>query len=1816
MAELGQQTVEFSTMVRRAAEDSYLSLKELVEKSKSSEQSDSEKKISLLKYIVKTRQRMLRLHVLAKWCQQVPLVQYCQQLSSTLSSHDTCFTQVADSLFFMHEGLQQARAPIYDVPSAIEVLCTGSYKRLPKCIEDVGMQNTLTEGEQKPILKKLNTLLRAKLLDVSIPKEISEIIVSDGTVLVRVEGEFKILLTLGYRGHLTMWRILRLELLVGEKNGPVKLEEMRRHALGDDLERRMAASDSPFLFLYSILHELCVALIMDTVIRQVQALRVGRWKDAIRFELMSDGTGQGWNSVSLLQMGQDGDGDSAGLKIPGLKIIYWIDSERNTGGTDLGSSPFIKVEPGQDLQIRCSHSTFVIDPVTGKEAQFHLDLSCIDVEKLLLKAIMCSKHTRLLEIHKDLGKNGQLCRATGDIVLKCHGDESETDFKKKDNKSNSSENETDEVLLVRAYGASYIALGVNIRTGRFFLHASKNIVAQAVLSDCEEALNQGSMSAAEVFMSLRSKSILLLFASIGKFLGLKVYEQDSAAVKIPKSFVTGKDLLLMGFPHCGNSYYLLMQLDKDFKPLFKLLETQPDPSGQSHAVGDSIQLIRLNKIDISQIRMTDDELNLSLLDWEELLFSLSNVVGPTQTSDSLLCEFGLETSMQDGTCLQSSFSSIVDEVFEFEKGVSISPYPIKSCISSSFNTSMHSNTVPFNLQGLKSGMVTSPNWESSSQFSQINTMTKVQSSGSLYNTYLYPSSNIKGLVHSGPIQSFSSSSPIRSPIQKLPTSKPEQELNSLKSSPLGTEFGTMDKDRPSQQLTSLRTTSSQVVLPNKKPNGIKSPSNGLPVGPARNGGTGSLWPSSLVCQTPESGVSHVSSCDVPTPDKNPHKHSLSDIVKLIPSLRGVEPKNGSFEKRRRILETSSHPDACPSLPSFKNDGFTYGAILAEANHGCAPTSVYVTAFLHVVRHCSLCIKHARLTSQMEALDIPYVEEVGLRTPSSNLWFRLPFARDESWQHICLRLGRPGSMYWDVKVNDQHFRDLWELQKGSIRNRWGSGVRIANTSDIDSHIRYDPEGVVLSYTTVEGDSIKKLVSDLRRLFNARVFALGMRKLLGVRGEDQAEEVHESKVQPGTKNVGEMTEKLTENARKAFTIEAVGLMSLWFSFGTVPGIVARFVVTWEAGKEGCTMHVSPDQLWPHTKFLEDYINGAEVVSLLDCIRLTAGPLLALAGAIRPARMTGPVSTGTHGVASVTSVPSKPAAFVSSQGLLPSNSTSTVNNQPASSTGISSSMGGNAVSGNHNLHNITILSVAGRGGPGIVPSSLLPIDVSVVLRGPYWIRIIYRKDFAVDMRCFAGDQVWLQPATPPKGGPAAGGSLPCPQFRPFIMEHVAQGLNALEPMTGGAHAVVLGSSSSPNPNSSASQIPSANGNRINLPNSGAISRTAPMAGNQGSSLSRVNSAMLASSNLVAGSSGLPLRISPGTGVPVHVRGELNTAFIGLGDDGGYGGGWVPLAALKKVLRGILKYLGVLWLFAQLPDLLKEILGSILKENEGALLNLDQEQPALRFFVGGYVFAVSVHRVQLLLQVLSVKRFHHQQQQQQQQSQSSAQEELAHTEISEICDYFSRRVASEPYDASRVASFITLLTLPISVLREFLKLIAWKKGLSQAQSGEIASSQRPRIELSLENHLGRTTDENSEGTTTSKSNIQYDRAHNSVDFGLTVVLDPAHIPHINAAGGAAWLPYCVLVRLRYSFGENPHVSFLGMEGSHGGQACWVRAEDWDWCKQRVARAVDYVNSSTAGDATNQGRLRTAADTIQRALQVALQQLREGPNAVSSAAT
>jgi mediator of RNA polymerase II transcription subunit 14 len=96
----------------------------------------------------------------------------------------------------------------------------------------------------------MNTQLRSQLLKISPPKEMSSVTVSDDEEVLFVERKFKVQVTLGYRGHISLWKTLHLEFLVGEKSGSVKLTEIQSFNIEDDLEHMMVEAKNLFAVLY------------------------------------------------------------------------------------------------------------------------------------------------------------------------------------------------------------------------------------------------------------------------------------------------------------------------------------------------------------------------------------------------------------------------------------------------------------------------------------------------------------------------------------------------------------------------------------------------------------------------------------------------------------------------------------------------------------------------------------------------------------------------------------------------------------------------------------------------------------------------------------------------------------------------------------------------------------------------------------------------------------------------------------------------------------------------------------------------------------------------------------------------------------------------------------------------------------------------------------------------------------------------------------------------------------------------------------------------------------------------------------------------------------------------------------------------------------------------------------------------------------------------------------------------------------------------------------------------------------------------------
>jgi len=325
---------------------------------------------------------------------------------------------------------------------------------------------------------------------------------------------------------------------------------------------------------------------------------------------------------------------------------------------------------------------------------------------------------------------------------------------------------------------------------------------------------------------------------------LQVYEHGFNIVKIPKDASNGSAMLVMGFPDCGSSYFLLMQLDKDFKPLFKLLETQPDPSGTDNlSGGDLNQVLRIKKIDIGQMQVHEDEMNLSLVDWGKLRSVLPNAIGPNQTSaHEFFSDIRLENSVQIARGHPSGFSSLVDEVFGLEKGSSVAPLSVQN-VPSSGNTSLPSQygSVPMNIHSLKAGSP-SPKWEGGMQMAQVNNVTKASGATSLYSGSLFSSGSVKGPVLSSSVGSIPTGHVRNTAGKKLSASKSEQDLASPKS-PHSVDISSsiaideeqlrvlndtsneaLSGSRSSRLLSPPRPTGSRMSIPNSRPNGPQADS--------------------------------------------------------------------------------------------------------------------------------------------------------------------------------------------------------------------------------------------------------------------------------------------------------------------------------------------------------------------------------------------------------------------------------------------------------------------------------------------------------------------------------------------------------------------------------------------------------------------------------------------------------------------------------------------------------------------------------------------------------------------------------------------------------------------------------------------------------------------------------------------------------------------------------------------------------------------------------------------------------------------------------
>ncbi|XP_061679089.1 mediator of RNA polymerase II transcription subunit 14 isoform X2 [Syngnathoides biaculeatus] len=339
---------------------------------------DMERKIEIVQFASRTRQLFVRLLALVKWASNAGKVEKCAMISSFLDQQTILFVDTADRLASLaRDALVHARLPSFAIPFAIDVLTTGSYPRLPTCIRDkIIPPDPITKVEKVSTLNQLNQILRHRLVTTDLPPQLANLTVANGRVKFRVEGEFEATLTVMGDDPDIPWRLLKLEILVEDKetgDGRALVHSLQVNYIHELVQARLCADEKPLQDMYNCLHSFCLSLQLEVLHSQTLMLVRERWGDLVQEERYVPA-----KYLTLTVWNQQVLGRKTGTASV-HKVTIRIDESD-------GSKP---------LQI--SHEP-PLPACDSKLTERALKIDHLSVEKLLIDSVHARSHQKLLEL--------------------------------------------------------------------------------------------------------------------------------------------------------------------------------------------------------------------------------------------------------------------------------------------------------------------------------------------------------------------------------------------------------------------------------------------------------------------------------------------------------------------------------------------------------------------------------------------------------------------------------------------------------------------------------------------------------------------------------------------------------------------------------------------------------------------------------------------------------------------------------------------------------------------------------------------------------------------------------------------------------------------------------------------------------------------------------------------------------------------------------------------------------------------------------------------------------------------------------------------------------------------------------------------------------------------------------------------------------------------------------------------------------------------------------------------------------------------------
>ncbi|CAD5119260.1 DgyrCDS7889 [Dimorphilus gyrociliatus] len=250
---------------------------------------DLERKTEILQFASRSRNLFIRLLALVKWANGASKVEKCGAIMQFLDQQSAYFVDSADQLARMaRESLVNARLPSFALPIAVDVLTTGTFKRMPTCIKErIVPADPITMDDKKRTLHRLSHIIEQRLVSQVLPKRMRQITFDDGIVKFIVNHEFRVSLTLTGDSPTVPWKLLKLEFLVQDPEiGACRslVHPLQINYLKDVVQSRLMDTTAPLHDLYNTLHSFCQSLQLEVLYSQSLRLVQDRWKNFVHIE--------------------------------------------------------------------------------------------------------------------------------------------------------------------------------------------------------------------------------------------------------------------------------------------------------------------------------------------------------------------------------------------------------------------------------------------------------------------------------------------------------------------------------------------------------------------------------------------------------------------------------------------------------------------------------------------------------------------------------------------------------------------------------------------------------------------------------------------------------------------------------------------------------------------------------------------------------------------------------------------------------------------------------------------------------------------------------------------------------------------------------------------------------------------------------------------------------------------------------------------------------------------------------------------------------------------------------------------------------------------------------------------------------------------------------------------------------------------------------------------------------------------------------------------------------------------------------------------